>query len=43
MDKRFSKSKETKDSDFRQGCQLIGTSGWLKPSRYKSDSYTAHQ
>ena len=32
MNKRFSKSKETKDSNFRQGCQLIGTSGWFKPA-----------
>ena len=30
MNKRFSNSKDS-DVDFREGCQLIGTSDWLSP------------
>ena len=42
MNKRFSNSKDS-DVDFREGCQLIGTSDWLKPSRYQFDSNTSHR
>ena len=41
MNKRFSKYKDN-DVDFREECQLIGTSDWLKPSRYQFDSNTSH-
>ena len=42
MNKRFSNSKDF-DVDFREGCQLIGTSDWLKLSRYQFDSNTSHR